>query len=445
MTIRPGTVAGWIGTELSRRALLRHAVTATAALAAGSAAAQAQASLEWRERFDVSTPAGVQRSAEPMFSPLAVMRLEDAIRAHEEMVAAGGWPRVTGATDGLRLGASSPVVTQLRARLVATGDIATNTGRPDVFDSFVDQGLRRFQARHGLTPDGRLTRDTVEALNVPADRRLAELRLNLPRVRAMAINLGERYVVMNIPGAELEAVQNGQVATRHTTVVGKIDRQSPVLSVRILEVNFNPFWTVPTSIVRRDLIPKMQRDADYLTRHRIRIFDGRGNELPPQNINWNTLEAVQFRFRQDPSDINSMGSIRIGMPNTETVYMHDTPDKGLFTSPERFHSSGCARVQNVRELATWLLSDQPEWPRARVDHAIRTDERIDVRLRRPVPVYWVYVTAWVGEEGQVQFRPDIYRRDEQHLAGNFTMPATPFDTVGPQAFAPGMRQPVRAQ
>jgi L,D-transpeptidase YcbB len=235
---------------------------------------------------------------------------------------------------------------------------------------------------------------------------------------------------MNIPAAELEAVQGGNVANRYTTVVGKIDRQSPVLAVFINQINFNPYWTVPVSIIRRDLIPHMQRDPNYLTRLRIRIFDQRGQELQPNQIDWNTDQAVAFRFRQDPSDINSMGNVRIGMPNPEIVYMHDTPQKGLFGSDTRFHSSGCARVQNVRELVTWLLAEQPEWPRARVDHAIRSDERLDVRIRRPVPVYWVYVTAWATDDGLVQFRNDIYRRDERHLAGDFSQAATPFDPTG---------------
>jgi L,D-transpeptidase YcbB len=449
VSIRKEPGSGWIAAPVSRRAVLRHAVTGAGLLAAPSVFAQvlpASTGVEWRERFDLSPNATqAARGTVPMLSAQSVASIEDAIRQYEGIVANGGWPRVAGG-ENARLGSVSASIVQLRARLAATGDLEPGTaGRADTFDSFVDQGLRRFQYRHGLPVDGVMRRDTLAALNVTADQRLQQLRLNVPRLRAMATNLGDRHVVMNIPAAELEAVQNGQVSSRHTTVVGKIDRQSPVLSVRILEVNFNPFWTVPTSIVRRDLIPRMQRDPDYLAKHRIRIFDGRGQELSPNMINWQTMEAVQFRFRQDPNDLNSMGSVRIGMPNSEAVYMHDTPDKSLFGENERFHSSGCARVQNVRELVTWILADNPEWPRARIDQAVRTDERVDVRLRRPIPVYWVYVTAWVGDEGMVQFRPDVYQRDQQHLAGDMRLPATPFDSVGPQAFAPGMRQPVRVQ
>ncbi len=439
---------------LDRRAILRHAVTGGVGLAAllssGSAFAQnlasAVAGAEWRERFDVSTPRtnGSIRSRTPLLGGRTVETTEWAIGRYREIVGRGGWGRVPEGAN-LRLGASAPNVQALRQRLIASGDLEQTAGRGDVYDSFVEAAVRRFQFRHGIGADGIVRAPTYAALNVPAEQRLRQLELNLGRLRNMTGNLGERYVMMNIPAAELEAVQGGQVASRHTTVVGKIDRQSPVLAVRITEVNFNPFWTVPASIVRRDLIPKMQRDPQYLTRNRIRIFDPRGNELAPQWINWNTDEALQFRFRQDPSDLNSMGSVRIGMHNSENVYMHDTPQKSLFGQSERFHSSGCARVQNVRELVTWILAEMPEWPRMRIDQAVRTDERIDVPLRRPIPVYWVYVTSWATDDGLIQFRDDIYRRDEQHLAGNFSMPATPFDPVGPQAWAPGQRRSTRVQ
>jgi murein L,D-transpeptidase YcbB/YkuD len=433
--------------------MLRQTVTGCAGLAAllsgvGAASAQQRVATttggaEWRERFDVSTPRGSStRSRTPLLSQRTIETTEWAIGRYREIVAAGGWGRVPDGPN-LRLGASAPNVPALRARLIASGDLEQTTGRSDVFDSFVEAAVRRFQFRHGIGADGIVRAPTYAALNIPADTRLRQLELNLGRLKNMSGNLGERYVMMNIPAAELEAVTGGQVTSRHTTVVGKIDRQSPVLAVRITEVNFNPYWTVPASIVRRDLIPKMQRDPEYLTRNRIRIFDQRNNELSPQWINWTTEEAMQFRFRQDPSDLNSMGSVRIGMHNSENVYMHDTPQKSLFGAAERFHSSGCARVQNVRELVTWVLAEQPEWPRARIDQAVRADERVDVRLRRPIPVYWVYMTAWATDDGLVQFREDIYKRDEQHIAGDFSTPATPFDPVGPQAFAPGQRGPSR--
>jgi murein L,D-transpeptidase YcbB/YkuD len=163
--------------------------------------------------------------------------------------------------------------------------------------------------------------------------------------------------------------------------------------------------------VRRDLIPKMQSEPDYLTKNHIRIFNQRRQEVEPTQINWNTEEAVNYQFKQDPGDFNSLGAIRISFPNPHQVYMHDTPLKNLFGEDFRFHSSGCVRIQNVRELVYWLLNETPGWPRPEVDRVIREAERKDARLTKPVPVHWVYVTGWATADGVVQFRDDIYGHD----------------------------------
>ena len=392
---------------------------------------------EWQEGFDVSNADALAiKELTPIAGPRSVAATDMAIAQYKEIVAKGGWSKVP-SSEVLRMGAQSSAVTALRRRLMMSGDMKESIGRSDVFDVYVMTAVKRFQARHGLVPDGVVRASTFTALNIPAEERLRQLELNLPRLASINRDLGERYVLMNIPATQLEAVQGGMVVQRHSTVVGKIDRQSPILAVKIAEINFNPFWNVPASIIKKDLIPKMQKDPKYLTEQGIRIFDNKGNELSPNWINWETTEAINFAFRQDPSDINSMGSVRLGMPNTENVYMHDTPQKGLFGEDARFHSSGCARIQNVRDLVTWLLAHNPEWTRERIDQAVRTEERLDVRLAKPVPVYWVYVTAWAHEEG-AQFRDDIYGRDKMHMAGDFHLPATPFDKVGAQAYMPGM-------
>jgi murein L,D-transpeptidase YcbB/YkuD len=399
--------------------------------------------IEWHEGFDVSNDDSlVIKELTPIAGSRAVAATEVAIAQYKEIVAKGGWNKVP-ADEVLRTGAQGGAVSALRRRLMASGDLKESVGQPDVFDVYVMTAVKRFQMRHGLVPDGVVRVSTFAALNVPAEDRLRQLELNLPRLKSIATDLGDRYVLMNIPATQLEAVQNGTVVQRHGTVVGKIDRESPILAVKITEINFNPFWNVPGSIIKKDLIPKMQKDPNYLTEQGIRIYDNKGNELSPNWINWSTTEAINFSFRQDPSDINSMGSVRLGMPNTENVYMHDTPQKGLFGEDARFHSSGCARIQNVRDLVTWLLANNPEWTRERIDQAVRNEERIDVRLTKPVPVYWVYITAWANEEG-AQFRDDIYGRDKMHMAGDFHLPATPFDKVGPQAFMPGAKKAVPA-
>ena len=230
-------------------------------------------------------------------------------------------------------------------------------------------------------------------------------------MRSVSKGTTGRFVFVNIPGAQIEAIENGVVVSRHTAVVGKQDRPSPEINSRITEINFNPFWTVPVSIVRRDLIPKMQTEPEYLSKNHIRIFDQRNRELQPDQINWNTEEAVNYRFRQDPGDFNSLGAIRINFPNAHEVYMHDTPFRNLFGEDFRFHSSGCVRIQNVRELVYWLLRETPGWPRVEVDRVVRSGDRKDVKLVRPVPLHWAYITAWATADGVVQFRDDIYGRD----------------------------------
>src|SRR5438876_1363992 len=164
-------------------------------------------------------------------------------------------------------------------------------------------------------------------MNVPAATRRDQLKVNIERLKTLSGNLGPRYVVCNIPAARIEAIENGVAVSRHTGVVGKPDRPSPDINSRITEVSFNPFWTVPVSIVRRDLIPKMQTEPDYLTKNHIRIFDQRHRELAPEQVNWQTEEAVNYQFKQDPGDFNSLGAIRISFPNPHQVYMHDTPFK----------------------------------------------------------------------------------------------------------------------
>jgi murein L,D-transpeptidase YcbB/YkuD len=412
---------------LNRRNFLRHLSHGAAAFAGGAVMAPwrqtmaaddlaLQALIEQQQNdfgqgFDSTLRTiHMPKSSTPTLAPSAAPMTEKAIQQYEGIVAQGGWPFVP-PTDRLRLGNRHPSVVPLRQRLSAAGDLEANSGVTDVFDSYVDAAVRRFQARHGVAVDGIVREPTFKALNISAPARLAQLRTNLVRLRSLSGNLGERFVMCNIPAAQIEAIESGVAVSRHIAVVGKPDRPSPDIQSKIVEINFNPYWTVPVSIVRRDLIPKMQAEPDYLTTNRIRILDPRGNELQPSQINWYSEEAVNYQFKQDPGDLNSLGSIRINFPSKDGVYMHDTPLKNLFGEDFRFHSSGCVRVQNVRELVNWLLAGMPHWSRQDVDQVIRSGDRKDARLTRPVPLYWVYVTAWASPDAVVQFREDIYARD----------------------------------
>jgi murein L,D-transpeptidase YcbB/YkuD len=410
---------------IDRRSVLRHLARGAAGLAGMAAAWRAWAAeddvlralIERNQRsqfgqdYDAASRTILMPKASlPTLSPATVQHTEQAIGRYEAIVARGGWPQVP-VTERLRLGNRHPSVVALRQRLIAGGDIERSAVGNDVYDSDVESAVRRLQARHGLTVDGVVRAQTYHALNIPAAVRLNQLKINLVRLRSMGGNLGIRFVVCNIPAAQIEAIENGTAVSRHTAVVGKTERPSPDINSKIIEVNFNPNWTVPLSIVRRDLIPKMQAEPDYLVNNHIRIFDPRGNELQPSQINWYSEDAINYQFKQDAGDFNSLGSIRINFPNKHQVYMHDTPQKNLFGEDFRFHSSGCVRVQNVRELVTWLLQGTPGWSRQEIDGAIRSGEQQNVKVAPPVPLYWVYVTAWATPDGVVQFRDDIYNRD----------------------------------
>jgi murein L,D-transpeptidase YcbB/YkuD len=343
-------------------------------------------------------PAQLPTDTRPSFGPGTLAATEAAVQRYRAIVAAGGWPRVS-------TGADSPA---LRARLAAEGDLASAEAATP---AALAAAIRRFQLRHGLRQSGRAEGETLKALAVPAEARLRQLEASLARLQASAFPFGERYVVVNIPSATVEAVEAGTVKRRYVAVVGKKDRASPAIETRITDINFNPTWTVPTSIIRKDIIPKMQKDPGYLTRANIRILDGKGAEVRPASIDWSTERAVNFTLRQDPGAGNSLGAVRINMPNNQAVYMHDTPSKRLFAQEARFHSSGCVRVADVKDFTTWLLADRAGWSKAETDRAIAAGERKDVRLPRAVPVAWTYLTGYASADGTVHFRPDVYDLD----------------------------------
>ncbi len=412
--------------SLTRRSFLATAGAglAASALARGAGAAEGQTSDQMLDElikenqengigsgFDnASRNVKLPKKSLPTLSPSTAETTQTSIAQYEAIVAKGGWPEVQPA-EGLRVGAKSPVVPALRERLAIAGDLELNSGDRQVFDSYVDAAVRRFQVRHGLHADGIVHEATLHALNVPAERRLAQLRTNAVRLKSLTGNLGNRIVVANIPAAQIEAIENGVAVTRHTAVAGKPDRPSPDVRSKITQINFNPFWTVPVSIIRKDLIPKMQAEPDYLTKNHIRIYDAKNNEQPPSQIDWYSAEAVNYKFKQDAGDFNSLGSMKINFPSPDGVYMHDTPSKNLFGEDFRFASSGCMRVQNVRELVYWILAETPGWSKAEIDEVIKSGERKDAKVAKPLPLYWVYVTAWATPDGVVQFREDIYNRD----------------------------------
>ncbi|KNY18190.1 MULTISPECIES: L,D-transpeptidase family protein [unclassified Shinella] len=404
----------------SRRAFLRSAATFGAAAVAGQALAQtalddilnAPRRGNWDDQFDAeaSRTATAVVSNNPIFGSGTTGYLQQAIVDYQNIVSNGGWPTVN-TQQKMEMGVADPAVQQLRQRLIISGDLPRSAGTNGAFDSYVDGAVKRFQARHGLPADGAVGEYTLKALNVPAVTRLGQLQTNLVRLQAMSGDLGRRYVMVNIPAAYIEAVENGRVASRHTAIVGKIDRQSPVLNSKIYEVILNPYWTAPRSIIQKDIMPLMRKDPTYLSRNSIRLFDGNGGEVSPETVDWNAEKAPNLMFRQDPGKINAMSSTKINFHNEHQVYMHDTPQQGLFNKLMRFESSGCVRVQNVRDLSVWLLKDTAGWSRSQMEATIKSGVNTPIKLAEEVPVFFTYITAWSAKDRVVQFRDDIYQKD----------------------------------
>ena len=371
---------------------------------------------------NTATAKSLVDSVEPILSAQTAANLQLAIENYEAFVAANGsWELPPREAFGLQLGKSGRAVALLKRRLMINGDMPLEKRANDEFDAGLDAAVRLFQARHGLNINGHIDEATFYALSVPADYRLSQLKLNLQRVDFWAASLSDRYVVVNIPAATIEAVEASQVVQRHTAVVGKVDRATPILNSKIHQVKFNPYWTVPKSIIQKDLIKYMNEDPEYLAKFRIRILDGKGNELQPTEIDWSTNDAVNYTFRQDPGADNSLGRCKVDFYNKYDVYMHDTPQKGLFGENARFLSSGCVRAENIDTLVSWLLRDNGGWDLTSVQAAFEGGLREDVKLKVQVPIHTTYITAWANSQGTVSFRDDVYEFD---AAGTVSFPET---------------------
>lgn len=351
---------------------------------------------------------------EPILSYDTAYNLQLAISQYEPFVAAGGWEETPQEAYGLKLGESRKAVVALKRRLISSGDMAMVENVSDMIDAPADAGIRAFQARHGLVVTGQVDEATWYALSVPAQTRLNQLYLNAQRVQTMASNLSERYVVVNIPAATIEAVNGGMVEQRHTAVVGRVDRATPIMASKVSQINFNPYWHVPKSLVERDLTKYMLENPNYLAEQNIHIYDGSGTEISPASIDWNNLgNAINYMYRQEPGAANSMGHCKINFYNPYDCYLHDTPTKALFGENARFHSSGCVRVEGVNQLVNWLLRDNGDWDQNKVDMTFESLQRLDVECKARVPLHTTYITAWANKQGTVSFRDDVYNFDAQ--------------------------------
>ena len=343
------------------------------------------------------------------------LRLQEAYGYYRQLAAEGGWPFVN---EGRKLekGMWDERVMQVRARLRATADLAPQLAPVEgTFDEELEKAVRRFQLRHGLDPDGAVGKSTIAEMNVPIEVRLRQLAVNLERWRWLPRNPGRRYIRVNIADFQLQLFDADTVAMTMRVVVGKTYRRTPVFSDLMTYLVINPYWTIPTTILLNDIVPKARNDPEYLKNERIKIYAGwqeDAPELDPAAIDWSTLSKnyQPYRLRQDPGPRNSLGTIKFMFPNQFDVYLHDTPSQYLFNRSMRAFSSGCIRIEKPLELAIYLLDD-PAYDETRLRRIISTRVETTLRLRQPILVMIVYMTAWVDASNRVQFRQDIYGRD----------------------------------
>jgi murein L,D-transpeptidase YcbB/YkuD len=361
-------------------------------------------------------------------------RGRERLREYRALAATGGWPTVP---DGpsLKPGMQDPRVPALRARLVVTRDLQAGGMEPPappqepasplqdgaefVYDAGLEAAVQRFQERHGLTPDGVVGRATLAAMNVPAEARVAQIRINLERARWVMHELKGNFVLVNVAGFDVSYFRDDEPVWTSKVIVGRPYRETPIFKSLITYVVFNPTWTIPPTILVKDKLPVIKRDPGYLARNNIRVIDSRGREVDPYSVNWSQYGAGRlppYQLRQDPGEDNALGLVKIMFPNPHMVYLHDTPTKSLFDKDERTFSSGCIRVEKAFELAELVLDDPQRWNPQTMAEVVASKKMQTVNLPQPLPVLILYWTAQPRPDGQVIFRNDVYGRDAATLA-----------------------------
>jgi murein L,D-transpeptidase YcbB/YkuD len=345
-------------------------------------------------------------------------RLRQALAQYRKLSSKGTWPLISNGPL-LKKGSRSDRVVELRKRLASSGDIGYDEARGgDLFDEKLVQSVISVQKRHGLKTDGIVGSATLNALNVPLEDRVRQIELNMERLRWILSNREQRSIIVNIANFQLYVIENGKSILSMKVVVGKPYWNTPVFTATMTYLIINPSWNVPDSIARKELLKKIKNNPHYLAEQNIKVLRGWGSreeEIDPETIAWSKITAnnLAYRFRQEPGPMNPLGRLKFMLPNKFDVYLHDTPAKRLFSENVRTFSHGCIRIEKPIELGEYVLRDDPLWTREKLPAAIEQGNEQKVMIPHPVNVHFLYLTAWVDEEGTVQFRNDIYGRDKR--------------------------------
>lgn len=354
------------------------------------------------------------------FRPQATFYLgmKQALANYRKIQAKGSWPHVPAGVI-LKLGMIDTRVIILRQRLVVTDDMPAVSMELALYDDAVLVGVKRFQQRHGLKADGIVGNATRAAMNVPVEERIDQLRVNLDRARWVLQDLPQKFVMVDIAGFNVQYIQNGKVHWKTRAVVGTAYRKTPIFRDHIRYIVFNPTWTIPPTILRKDILPKIKRNLESLRNENMVVLNQQGAQIDPATIEWSQYPGKGFPYliRQQPGPKNALGRVKFMFPNKHNVYLHDTPSKSKFEKTERAFSSGCIRIQDPLYFAELLLADKPGWDRAKIDAVVASHKNTRVNLIEPLAVMLLYWTVTVDDQNRVVFKKDIYDRDGAVLAG----------------------------
>jgi murein L,D-transpeptidase YcbB/YkuD len=354
-------------------------------------------------------------------------KLKDALAIYQRIARLGEWERIL-PQKSLKLGMRDESVKNLRYRLRVLGDLWGDPAlEPDLYDENLSKAVTRFQKRHQLEADGVVGRQTREALEVGISARIEQLKVNLERWRWMPRELGERHILVNIPRFELDYVERDEIKLSMRVIVGDTRNRTPVFTEELTYIDINPVWNVPDKITRDEILPMLVMKPDYLEEKGFRILSDWSNnprEVTLEETGWSEDQQGDFPYRlqQAAGEKNALGKIKFLLPNRFSVYLHDTPGKKLFEKSSRTFSHGCIRLENPEGLAVTLFSQLEQWDEERLKRVLTDGNNAKAILKRPVPVYIVYFTSWVDEDGLLHFSKDFYRRDSALVRHLFPIP-----------------------
>ena len=326
--------------------------------------------------------------------------LKDQLDKYLTIAKNGGWPEITADSKTFKPGKNSPAILDMKKLLYLTGDLP-GKDTTDVFDDTLKTGIKNFQKRYGYTQDGVVSSSLLKEMNVPAIGRIKQILINMNRMRWMPQEPDGKLILVNIPEFILHMYDGKNKVFDMVVVVGKAGHNTTIFSDKLTTIVFSPYWNIPESIVKKEILPSMAKNASYLESHNMEINGGT-----------KTLPII----RQKPGGNNSLGKVKFLFPNSFNIYFHDTPAKSLFSKDVRAYSHGCIRLSDPEKLANYLLKDKTQWTPERIDTAMNNGNEQFVAVKDPIPVFITYYTAWVDDAGVLNFRSDIYGHDKE-IAG----------------------------